>query len=362
MHGHGGNDVIRTGAGNDLLNGGKGDDILSGGVGSDTFVYSSGGGNDQINDEANEVGDVDTLLLSDLNSSDVTILRKGNKLEVTVTSTGHLITVEGQWAEPDGYSGIEQIQFADGSVMARSAIMAIEDNSSLDPTNIVGTANDDVFESVNGDNTFSGLAGNDVYNYGRGDGHDTIVEALAEGDSDSLTVTGLAFSDVGFSRQGEDLFITIPESSSGLGDGGSILVKNTLLDDDAGVENFVFTDWTYSKADMRSVLLSQVTTAGDDVIEGFQNTADFFEGGAGNDTFVFKPDFGWDTIGDFVAGAGTDDVLEFRDGVLADFEAVLAAASQVGNDTIINIDGTNGITIANVNLSDLHRDDVRFVA
>ncbi|MDQ4409042.1 MULTISPECIES: hypothetical protein [unclassified Rhizobium] len=77
---------------------------------------------------------------------------------------------------------------------------------------------------------------------------------------------------------------------------------------------------------------------------------------------MFKPEFGWDTIGDFVAGAGTDDVLEFHGGVLADFEAVLAAASQVGNDTIINIDGTNGITLANVNLADLHRDDVRFVA
>lgn len=363
IHGHGGNDVIRTGAGNDLLNGGKGDDILSGGVGSDTFVYSSGGGNDQINDEANEVGDVDTLLLSDLNSSDVTILRKGNKLEVTVTSTSHLITVEGQWAEPDGYSGIEQIQFADGSVMARSAIMAIEDSSSLDPANIVGTANDDVFESVSGDNTFSGLAGNDLYNYGRGGGHDTIMEDQFGGDWDRLAFSNLSTYDIGLSRNGDDLIIWVWDSSAGANDGGSITVRNTLGENSgSGIELFTLVEGTFTKADVQSVLLSQVTTVNNDVIEGFRNTGDYLEGGAGSDTFVFKPNFGWDTIGDFVPGEGTDDVLEFRGGVLADFEAVLAAASQVGNDTIINVDGTNGITLANVNLSDLHRDDVRFVA
>lgn len=363
IHGHGGNDVIRTGAGNDLLNGGAGDDILSGGVGSDTFVYSSGDGNDQINDEANDVGDVDTLLLSDLNSSDVTVLRKGTKLEVNVTSTGHLITVEGQWAEPDGYSGIEQIQFADGSVMARSAIMAIEDSSSLDPANIVGTANDDVFESVSGDNTFSGLAGNDLYNYGRGGGHDTILEDQFGGDWDRLAFSNLSTYDIGLSRNGDDLTIWVWDSSAGANDGGSITVRNTLGENSgSGVELFTLVEGTFTKADVQSVLLSQATTVNNDVIEGFRNTGDYLEGGAGSDTFVFKPNFGWDTIGDFVAGEGTDDVLEFRGGVLADFEAVLAAASQVGNDTIINVDGTNGITLANVNLADLHRDDVRFVA
>lgn len=30
--------------------------------------------------------------------------------------------------------------------------------------------------------------------------------------------------------------------------------------------------------------------------------------------------------------------------------------------TIIDVDDINGITLANVNLADLHRDDVRFVA
>jgi len=250
----------------------------------------------------------------------------------------------------DGYSvaldGIEHFSFSDG-------YMTLADVEQL---------MDQTVTSTSADETLALGHGNDSYIYARGAGHDVIVENAMEGTSDRLVMPGFIFDDVEFTRQGDDLIITVPESATEAGDGGSILVKNTLFDDDAGIENFVFEDWSYTKADVRSVLLSQLATSGDDVIEGFRNTGDYLEGGAGNDTFVFKPDFGWDTIGDFFAGAGTDDVLEFRGGVLADFEAVLAAASQVGNDTIINIDGTNGITLANVNLADLHRDDVRFVA
>lgn len=51
-------------------------------------------------------------------------------------------------------------------------------------------------------------------------------------------------------------------------------------------------------------------------------------GGAGTDTFVFKPDFGEDTISDFTAGANSIDVIEFDNMLFANFEALLAAAAQ----------------------------------
>ncbi|WP_210184665.1 calcium-binding protein [Rhizobium rhizogenes] len=326
LSGAGGDDVIFGDAGNDTLFGGDGNDTLEGGLGLDH--YDGGNGFDTVDFSYSSADWVVDLSVGKAHTHD-----NPDGIE-TITSIEKIVTGSGD----DNLTG-----------------------GTGDEVFVAGAGNDRL-DGADGDDELIGGKGNDTYVYIRGGGHDIVVEALAEGASDSLTVTGLAFSDVGLTRQGEDLLITVPESSSGLGDGGSILVKNTLIDDDAGVESFVFTDWTYSKTDMRSVLLSQLTTSGNDVIEGFGNTGDYLEGGAGNDAFVFKPNFGWDTIGDFVAGAGTDDVLEFRGGVLADFEAVLAAASQVGNDTIINIDGTNGITLANVNLSDLHRDDVRFVA
>jgi Ca2+-binding RTX toxin-like protein len=88
--------------------------------------------------------------------------------------------------------------------------------------------------------------------------------------------------------------------------------------------------------------------------------ADVMYGGQGNDTFVFDPVFGNDTINDFVAGAGSADVIELADDVFADFGAVLAAASQVGPDTLISHDAGNTILLKNVAMTSLHQDDFRF--
>ena len=103
-----------------------------------------------------------------------------------------------------------------------------------------------------------------------------------------------------------------------------------------------------------------VGSANDDILTGGRST-NVFTGGAGNDVFVFGSDFGKDTITDFVAGAGTDDVIEFDDAVFADLSSVLAAASQVGSDTVIAYDANNTITLKNVAMSNLHQDDFRFV-
>ncbi|WP_339854103.1 DUF4347 domain-containing protein [uncultured Nisaea sp.] len=50
LYGGQGNDLISGGAGNDLLYGNHGNDTLAGGDGADTFVFTFGGGNDQVND------------------------------------------------------------------------------------------------------------------------------------------------------------------------------------------------------------------------------------------------------------------------------------------------------------------------
>ncbi len=83
--------------------------------------------------------------------------------------------------------------------------------------------------------------------------------------------------------------------------------------------------------------------------------------GSGNDTFVFKAGFGHDVITDFVAGAGTDDAIEFQNNIFADFDAVLAAASASGSDTVITVDADNSITLQNVALASLHQDDFHIV-
>ena len=82
----------------------------------------------------------------------------------------------------------------------------------------------------------------------------------------------------------------------------------------------------------------------------------------GNDTFVFCPGFGKDTITDFVAGPnpGPHDVIEFDHSIFADFAAVLAASAQVGNDTVITADPHDTLTLKNMLAVNLHADDFHF--
>jgi Ca2+-binding RTX toxin-like protein len=92
---------------------------------------------------------------------------------------------------------------------------------------------------------------------------------------------------------------------------------------------------------------------------GVHVTIEVTEGG---DTFVFGPNFGTQVINDFVAGPGTEDVIEFENDVFADFASVLAAAAQVGADTVITHDASNVVTLKNVALTSLHQDDFQFIA
>ncbi|MEP3427619.1 MAG: Ig-like domain-containing protein, partial [Roseibium sp.] len=85
-------------------------------------------------------------------------------------------------------------------------------------------------------------------------------------------------------------------------------------------------------------------------------------GGTGPDIFVFKSgDTGHDTITDFSAGEGLDDVLQFETALFADVDAVLAAATEDGTNTIITIDADTSVTLENVSVIDLNKDDFQFV-
>ena len=80
---------------------------------------------------------------------------------------------------------------------------------------------------------------------------------------------------------------------------------------------------------------------------------DYLTGGAGNDTFLFAPGGGVDAITDFTAGAaGGHDVLDFASSIFATFAAMQAAATQVGNNTVITA-GASTLTLTNVTKANL---------
>ncbi|MCV0425414.1 MAG: hypothetical protein K5905_08065, partial [Roseibium sp.] len=101
--------------------------------------------------------------------------------------------------------------------------------------------------------------------------------------------------------------------------------------------------------------------AGNDVLTG-NGGDDTLTGGTGSDTFVFKAgDTGHDTVTDFAAGAGSDDILSFETTLFADFASVLAAATDVGSNIVITIDASTSIELQGVSTANLHEDDFQFV-
>jgi len=81
---------------------------------------------------------------------------------------------------------------------------------------------------------------------------------------------------------------------------------------------------------------------------------DSFEASNDADTFVFKGQFGHDTIEDFEAGNGGDhDVILFTNTSVDSFEDVLLHATEDDGDVTIDIAGYGSITLENVDLHDL---------
>jgi Ca2+-binding RTX toxin-like protein len=100
-----GSDTIIAGEGDDTLTGGIGDDYLNGGKGSDTYVWSAGDGDDQIEEDGGRFDGSDTLKLVGIDPSDVVLTRSANantdypydSLDVEITSTGEVITISNQY-------------------------------------------------------------------------------------------------------------------------------------------------------------------------------------------------------------------------------------------------------------------------
>jgi len=112
--------------------------------------------------------------------------------------------------------------------------------------------------------------------------------------------------------------------------------------------------------------LEVVPINGDDTLSGGDGNDgltggvgdDGLTGGVGDDLFVFDDREGIDTIADFEAGAGSDDVIDVTAVRNIDsFAELQAKFSDNGTDTTIQLDAENEIIVLGVTVADLHQDD-----
>ncbi len=332
----------------DTITAGRGDDVINGAGGDDTYVYARGDGNDTISD-GYWGGTSDRLLFADIGPGDVTLQRSGNDVTFWIAESeagagdGGSVRLTSSLDDSHYDDGIERVVFGDGTVWSRAEIraMLLAQASTAGADTIVGFNAPDTITAGRGDDVINGAGGDDTYVYARGDGNDTITEDTWGGPSDRIVFSDLAPTEVTLERTGNDLVIRIAESASGAGDGGSILIRNTLDDSmEKGVEALVFADGTtWSRAEVRMKLLAQASTDGNDTIVGF-NVADtitagkgddVINGGIGNDTYVWARGDGDDTITED-KGNGTGDRIVFSGVASADVRL-----ERHGNDLTIVI-------------------------
>lgn len=327
-----GNDTLDGYLGNDTLVGGAGNDTLTGGLGNDVYDYTRGDGNDAIVETQVETGSNDRIRLHNVDPSKVSFSRLNGSLVIQIAESapgagdaGSLTVAAPQNGNLyyDQY-GIEAIEFDNGTSWSGDILrqMSVSDSATDGDDVLVGSAASGVMHGGKGDDALNGASGDDTYVYARGDGNDTVIEDTWNGTNDRLMFTDLNASDVTLVRNGNDVTVVIAESAPGAGDGGSVLLKNSLDDNNGqGVDRIVFADGTtWDRGQVRQLVLDQAATSGGDTLTGF-NTADTIRGKAGNDvlngaggddTYVYARGDGNDTITENT-WSGSNDRLVFTD-------------------------------------------------
>lgn len=360
----------------DWLDGGAGNDFLSGGNDSDVYVYGHGYGHDTISDlnghiylaGPDYVSFIDGITIEDLHFS-----RDGasNDLLISVAGQDGSLTLINQFAAT--YTGvfgtfwIDQIEgflFEDGSSVDWLEVtqLLLQQASTSGDDIIHGFSLEDRIDGGAGNDFLSGGNENDTYVFGAGYDHDTIHEQwsnILSGGIDTVEFTPDTLpEDVAFTRDGDDLIVTITAT------GDTLRIRDQYVVTETGtlgthafnqVELFRFSNGVVLEwPAIRTAIIEASQTPGNDLVLG-THFDDIFEGGAGDDrieggnggdTYRFGVGDGADTIRDHLDNLFTDraDRVVFGEGISAD-DIVITRYGAENNSVHLAI-GTTGDSVS----------------
>ncbi|MBX8617208.1 calcium-binding protein [Pseudomonas cichorii] len=410
-----GNDTLTGGYGNDTLDGGSGNDSLDGGYGSDTYVFRKGSGQDTINNYSyndTTANKQDVIRLEGLNAADVVMRRESDDLIIQIKDSGETLRVSSHFYSSAIYGyGIDQVQFADGTVLTNEQIRtALLTGTEVDETvtgyesadslfglsgndTLNGRAGDDILNGGDGNDTLNGEDGNDTLdggsgndslsgNYGsdtyvfrKGSGQDTInnysYNDTTANKQDVIRLEGLNVADVVMRRESDDLIIQIKDS------GETLRVSSHFYSSAIygyGIDQVQFADGvTWSKEDINTNLFTPVAVSaltvsgteggetltggagndtlygygGDDVLDGGVGN-DRLDGGSGNDTYLFGAGSGEDTVSAYDPTQNKVDTVQ-----LVGLNSSDVTVSRESSDLVIRVIGTtDSIRVSNHFIND----------
>ncbi|GJL86829.1 MAG: hypothetical protein DHS20C03_05380 [Minwuia thermotolerans] len=415
----GGGDLLNTGAGNDLIsfvNPGlgsfvidyreeilgitvtignlsgtivksSGTDTLEGvdqidGVISGGLVVFGGAGDDVVNVD---LLDTDEFFAFRGGAGNDTITGGGgfDRLEYVGAAAGVTIDVGAGQTTDDGDGGVDTFSQID------------EFRGSDNADSFIGSVDDDRFITRRGNDTVDGGDGFDLVRYDRA--NIDFVDVDLSVNTANVRFTGDAFDTVDTltnvesirgSREGNDTIVGDGNDNQLDGRGGDDILTGGLGDDTLigrdgtdsidggdGFDTYVASDATQSV--VIDLTLGTVTNdgfgnvetvAGIEQVIGSDQDDQFtfgsgttFFGGAGDDLFITLGRIGADNfIVDFVAGAGTGDVLDVSEFGFVDLAGVLEIATDDGVSTTLQLGAADQVILQDVLVADLAADDFIF--
>jgi Ca2+-binding RTX toxin-like protein len=365
LGGTSGNDHLVGTFRTDVLDGGAGNDLLEGGDEADIYVFGLGYGQDEIRETVSEaiLNEQDQLRFGPgITVGDLGFARDGNDLIITIIGTSDVLTITGQFDYYAWYTwwDVDQFRFDDGSTLSKEDVQQIILTPTAGSDHMVGFMTPDTLDGGAGNDLLEGGDNGDTYVFGLGYGQDEIREWVGEaGLSENDTIafgTGIAWSDLAFTRDGADLVIAITGTTDTLTITGQFETINDYMTATWwDVENFDFADNTHkTTADVMAVLTQG--TAGNDHIVGFY-IADTLEGGLGDDLleggragdlYIHNLGDGHDTISDYVQfWAANNDRLLFGAGIDA-ADVTVRRSTADADDMVLSVSGgQSSVTLKN---------------
>jgi Ca2+-binding RTX toxin-like protein len=347
----------------EIIAGGRGDDSLYSNGGDDVFVYGVGDGHDTITGNSGD----QTLQFLNLNASDLILTRKGYDVIVQFGSYGGSVTLLGQ-TNPYISSGIENIQFADGTTWSAADIRYWYSEGSAYYTGsaggdtIVGSHFNQILEGAGGADFIDGKGGSDTLI--GGDGDDTLaISTSGIADLDVLD-GGLGTDTASFIEFGHAIDVDLVTAGGRVltSWGTSIIVASTnRIGSLVAVENIIgsaFDDRLFGSTEANLI----VSGDGNDLVDS-RSGDDIIFGGNGNDTLrgglgidVLYGESGLDRLdgglgSDTMVGGDGNDI--YYANVEADTVVETNADLGIGGIDLIYFSGSSGTFILTANVERL---------
>lgn len=324
-------------------------DYAAGSGGGDTFVYNSGYGALEIDEEDSSLTPNNVLALgTGIDPSQVTVSGDADGDLILSLSGDDQITLDNTLNSGDGTTyGVQQVTFADGTVWTYSDLVAKAGAASSGGTGIYGDAGANLLDTQGLTHYAQGNGGGDTFVYNSGYGALEINELDGSLTPDNVLAfgTGIAPSQVTVTADADGNLIL------SLGGTDQITIDNALNSGDGttyGVQQVTFADgtsWNYAdllaKADTGST--ANTSLYGDSGANSFDSlgVARYEQGDGGGDTFVYDRGYGALTINE-IDDTGANNVLAFGAGI---GPSDVAASVDASGDILLDLGSGDVVTL-----------------